>query len=263
MLQVKEIDVYYGNVQALYGITIDARLGKITNLVGSNGAGKTTLMKCISGLLRPASGSIIFNDDAIEMLPPHKIVERGLVQVPEGRKLFPSLSIRENLELGSTHEHTKKKRRESLDYVFQLFPRLLERKNQLAGTLSGGEQQMLAFGRALMALPRVLLLDEPSLGLAPILVRDIFQTVKKINRDGGTILLVEQNVRASLALASWTYVMETGHIITQGRSEDLKGDERIAKAFLGMREKKGGDDDKNTVEVENDRKSKTINEKRR
>jgi branched-chain amino acid transport system ATP-binding protein len=239
MLQVRNLDVYYGNVQALYEINIEAGKGKITNMVGANGSGKTTLMKCISGLLKPKRGLIIFEDEQVENLPPHKIVERGLVQVPEGRKLFPSLTIRENLEMGSIHERAKKRRAQSLEYVYNLFPRLLERRNQLAGTLSGGEQQMLAFGRALMSMPRVLLLDEPSLGLSPIIVKEIFRTVRKINSDGGTILLVEQNVRASLALADWNYVIETGRIVTEGKSKELLENEKVVKAYFGITKREG------------------------
>lgn len=239
MLQVKNLDVYYGNVQALYGINIKAEKGKITNMVGANGSGKTTLMKCISGLLKPERGSITLDEEQVEGLLPHEIVDRGLVQVPEGRKLFPSLTVGENLEMGSIHERAKKRRGESLEYVYNLFPRLLERKNQLAGTLSGGEQQMLAFGRALMSMPRVLLLDEPSLGLSPIIVREIFKTVRKINSDGGSILLVEQNVRASLALADWNYVIETGRIVTQGNSKELLENEKIVKAYFGISKREG------------------------
>ena len=234
MLEVKNLDVYYGKVQALYDINIKVEEGKITNMVGANGSGKTTLMKCISGLLKPERGSITLDEEQVEGLPPHEIVERGIVQVPEGRKLFPSLTVEENLEMGSIHERAKQKRSKSLGHVYDLFPLLLERKHQLAGTLSGGEQQMLAFGRALMSIPKVLLLDEPSLGLSPIVVREIFKTVQKINNDGGTILLVEQNVKASLALADWNYVIETGKVIAEGKSKELIANEKILKAYFGI-----------------------------
>jgi branched-chain amino acid transport system ATP-binding protein len=234
MLQIKNLDVYYGRAQALYGINIQVEEGKITNMVGSNGAGKTTLMRSISGVIKPHRGEILFNNQPIQHLPPHEIVERGLVQVPEGRKLFPSLTVQENLEMGSMHSHAKRRRTETLEHVYTMFPRLAERKAQLAETLSGGEQQMLAFGRALMGLPRVLLLDEPSLGLAPLIVQGIFSTIRNINEKGGTIFMVEQNLRASLALAHWTYVIENGRTVIEGTSEKLLSDEKTIKAYLGI-----------------------------
>jgi len=237
MLKIRDLDFHYGSAQALFGISMEMRAGLITIMFGSNGAGKSTLMRCISGILKPSRGEILLEGQAIEHLPPHAIVERGLVQVPEGRKLFPSLTVHENLEMGSVHRKAKEKRTESLEYVYGLFPRLRERTKQLAQTLSGGEQQMLAFGRALMGLPRVLLLDEPSMGLAPLVVQAIFQTIKKIHSDGGTLFLVEQNLKASLALAQWAYVIENGRIVLEGTSETLLADERTIKAYLGIHKK--------------------------
>ena len=237
MLKIKDLDFHYGSAQALYGINMEMRVGLITIMVGSNGAGKSTLMRCISGIRKPTRGQILLDDQPIETLPPHEVVERGLVQVPEGRKLFPSLTVQENLEMGSVHPQAKEKRAETLEFVYGLFPRLRERQTQLARTLSGGEQQMLAFGRALMGLPRVLLLDEPSMGLAPLVVQAIFQTIKKIHTAGGTIFLVEQNLKASLALAQWAYVIENGRIVLAGTSEQLLADERTIKAYLGIHKK--------------------------
>jgi branched-chain amino acid transport system ATP-binding protein len=237
MLRIKDLDFHYGSAQALYGISMEMRAGLITIMVGSNGAGKSTLMRCISGIIKPSRGQITLEGQSIEHLPPHAIVEKGLVQVPEGRKLFPSLTVQENLEMGSVHHSAKQKRAETLNYVYGLFPRLKERMTQLAQTLSGGEQQMLAFGRALMGLPRVLLLDEPSMGLAPLLVQAIFQTIKKIHTAGGTIFLVEHNLKASLALAQWAYVIENGRIVLEGTSEQLLADERTIKAYLGIHKK--------------------------
>ncbi len=237
MLKIKDLNFHYGNSQALYGITLEMRAGFITIMVGSNGAGKSTLMRCISGILKPSGGEIILEDQSIEHLPPHAIVEKGVVQVPEGRKLFPSLTVQENLEMGSVHRKAKQKRAETIEYVYGLFPRLKERTTQLAQTLSGGEQQMLAFGRALMGLPRVLLLDEPSMGLAPLVVQAIFQAIKKIHAGGGTIFLVEQNLKASLSLAQWAYVIENGRIVLEGTSEQLLTDERTIKAYLGIYKK--------------------------
>ena len=207
---------------------------KIVTIIGANGAGKTTFLKTIAGILRPTSGEIRFLGDRIDHLYPHKIVEKGLVRIPEGRKIFPSLSVLENLELGSYLPKPKAKRPESLEKVFFLFPVLKERSKQLAGTLSGGEQQMLAIGRGIMSLPRLLMLDEPSLGLAPVLVREIFRSVREINQQGTTILLVEQNVFAALDLAHDGYVLENGRIVLKGKSKDLLHNEHIKEAFLGI-----------------------------
>ncbi len=243
MLQVKDVDVFYGHAQALHGITLQVRKGQITAMVGSNGAGKTTMMRCISGVVKPSRGSVLLGNQSIEKLPPHEIVKLGVIQAPEGRKLFKSLTVQENLEMGSTQPHAREKRAETLAYVYQLFPHLAEREKQLAESLSGGEQQMLAFGRALMGLPSVLLLDEPSIGLAPLIVRAIFETIQKINENGGTVFLVEQNLRASLNLAQWGYVIENGRIVLEGTSAQLLADERTVKAYFGTDKKiirKGG-----------------------
>ncbi len=237
MLKIKDLNFHYGSAQALFEISMEMRAGLITIMVGSNGAGKSTLMRCISGIIKPSRGKILLEGQAIGHLPPHAIVEKGVIQVPEGRKLFPSLTVQENLEMGSVHPAARQKRPQTLEYVYGLFPRLKERTTQLAQTLSGGEQQMLAFGRALMGLPRVLLLDEPSMGLAPLLVQAIFQTIKKIHAGGGTIFLVEQNLKASLVLAQWAYVIENGRIVLEGTSEQLLADERTIKAYLGIHRK--------------------------
>jgi branched-chain amino acid transport system ATP-binding protein len=234
LLQVENINTYYSAIQVLRDISFEIQKGEIISMVGANGAGKTTIIKTISGLLSPRSGVIRFLGERIDRHPSHKIVEMGLIQIAEGRKLFPPLSVLENLRLGAFHSSAKKKREESLEKVFKTFPLLAERKNQLAGTLSGGEQQMLAIGRGLMSLPKLLMLDEPSLGLAPMLVREIFQVVTQINRQGTTILLVEQNVRQSLALANRGYVLENGRIVLSGISEDLLNNEHTKKAYLGM-----------------------------
>jgi branched-chain amino acid transport system ATP-binding protein len=208
--------------------------GEIITIVGANGAGKTTLLKTISGILRPTSGEIWFLGKRIDNLSPHHIVEKGLVRIPEGRKLFPSLSVLENLELGSYLPEAKRRRSENLERVFSLFPVLAERSKQSAGTLSGGEQQMLAIGRGLMSQPKLLMLDEPSLGLAPLLVREIFRTIREINQHGTTILLVEQNVFNALDMAHKGYVLETGKIVLQGKSGDLMNNEYIRESYLGV-----------------------------
>ena len=234
LLKVDEINVQYGDVQILHEVTLEVREAEIITIVGANGAGKTTLLKTISGVLRPTSGVIRFLGERIDHLYPHQIVEKGLVRIPEGRKIFPSLSVLENLELGSYLPRPKAKRSESLENVFSLFSVLKERSQQLAGTLSGGEQQMLAIGRGLMSLPRLLMLDEPSLGLAPVLVREIFSTIRDINQHGTTILLVEQNVFNALDMAHEGYVLESGKIVLQGKSQDLLGNEHIKEAYLGV-----------------------------
>jgi branched-chain amino acid transport system ATP-binding protein len=234
LLKVDEINVQYGDVQVLHGVTLEVREAEIITIVGANGAGKTTSLKTIAGILRPTSGEIHFLGERIDHLYPHQIVEKGLVRIPEGRKIFPSLSVLENLELGSYLPRPKAKRSESLENVFSLFSVLKERSQQLAGTLSGGEQQMLAIGRGLMSLPRLLMLDEPSLGLAPVLVREIFSTIRDINQHGTTILLVEQNVFNALDMAHEGYVLENGRIVLKGKSQDLLGDEHIKEAYLGV-----------------------------
>jgi len=234
LLKVDEINVQYGDVQVLHEVTLGVSQQEIVTIVGANGAGKTTSLKTIAGILRPTSGEIHFLGERIDHLYPHQIVEKGLVRIPEGRKIFPSLSVLENLELGSYLPRPKAKRSESLENVFSLFSVLKERSQQLAGTLSGGEQQMLAIGRGLMSLPRLLMLDEPSLGLAPVLVREIFSTIRDINQHGTTILLVEQNVFNALDMAHEGYVLENGRIVLKGKSQDLLGDEHIKEAYLGV-----------------------------
>jgi len=233
-LKADEINVQYEDMHVLQEVTMEIDQQKIVTIVGANGAGKTTFLKTIAGILRPTSGEIRFLGDRIDHLYPHKIVEKGLVRIPEGRKIFPSLSVLENLELGSYLPKPKAKRSESLEKVFFLFPVLKERSKQLAGTLSGGEQQMLAIGRGIMSLPRLLMLDEPSLGLAPVLVREIFRSVREINKQGTTILLVEQNVFTALDLAHDGYVLENGRIVLKGKSKDLLHNEHIKEAFLGI-----------------------------
>jgi branched-chain amino acid transport system ATP-binding protein len=208
--------------------------GEIVTVVGANGAGKSTLLKNISRLVKPDSGSITFNGQDLTRMPSHRVVEAGLVQVPEGRRIFPEMTVMENLRMGSYVKGTRKDREKNVEWVFELFPRLKEREKQLGGTMSGGEQQMLAIARGLMANPKVLLLDEPSLGLSPLLVKNIFDIITGINRQGVTILLVEQNVYQSLRIAHRAYVMETGRVVLTGRGEDLLNDEHVKKAFLGM-----------------------------
>ena len=234
MLKVEGINTFYFSVQVLRDVSFQIREGEIVSVVGANGAGKTTMIKTISGLLSPRSGSILFLGERIDCLPSNKIVEKGLVQIPEGRKLFQPLTVLENLRLGAFQKVAKLKRTETLEKVFAIFPRLKERTQQLAGTLSGGEQQMLAIGRGLMSLPKLLMLDEPSLGLAPLLVKEIFQVITGINCQGTTILLVEQNIKQSLALASRGYVLENGRIVLSGSSEELLQNEHTRKAYLGM-----------------------------
>ena len=234
LVEINEINVSYGDVQVLHEVVLEVREGEVVTIVGANGAGKSTLLKTIAGILRATSGEIQFLGERIDHLSPHQIVEKGLVRIPEGRKIFPSLSVLENLELGSYLPKAKAKRSESLEKVFSLFPVLKERFQQLAGTLSGGEQQMLAIGRGLMSLPRLLMLDEPSLGLAPLLVREIFRTVREINQQGTTILLVEQNVFNALDMAHEGYVLENGRIVLQGKSRDLLANEYIKESYLGV-----------------------------
>jgi len=233
-LSVEGIEVRYGDALALFGVSLEVKQGEIVSLVGANGAGKTTALKAISGLLKPRSGQILFAGNRLNDLPAHSIVNLGIVQIPEGRQLFPYMTTLENLELGSYTPEARKRFDDSLGQVFELFPLLKERKGQLAGTLSGGEQQMLAIGRGLMANPRLLMLDEPSLGLAPMMVKSIFAAIEAINRQGTTILLVEQDVQKSLALARRGYVMENGRITLQGEAKELLSNEHLRKAYLGI-----------------------------
>lgn len=234
LLQVSEINVQYGDVEVLREVTVEVPEQEIVSIVGANGAGKSALLKTISGILRPSSGEIWLFGERIDHLYTHQIVEKGLVRIPEGRKIFPTMSVLENLELGSYLSDAKAKRSESLEKVLSLFPILKDRLGQAAGTLSGGEQQMLAIGRGLMSLPTVLMLDEPSLGLAPILVREIFDTVREINQHGTTILLVEQNVFNALDMANEGYVLENGRVVLKGNSRDLLANEYIKESYLGL-----------------------------
>lgn len=233
MLEIKEIDVYYGAIQALKKLSFNVEEGSIVTLIGANGAGKTTTLKTISGLLRPKSGSIYFKNQDITKTAPEKIVGLGISQVPEGRRVFPTMSVMENLEMGAYLRRDKKNVADDMENVFMRFPRLKERQKQMAGTLSGGEQQMLAIGRALMARPALMLMDEPSMGLAPLLVKEIFSIIKEINDRGTTILLVEQNAHMALSIANQAYVIETGEIVLTGSAQDLLSSEEVKKAYLG------------------------------
>jgi branched-chain amino acid transport system ATP-binding protein len=234
LLELRGVEVAYGDLPALRDVSVSLEAGETLSVVGANGAGKTTMLRAISGLMRPRAGQILLDGERLDSLPSHAIVGRGVVQVPEGRKIFPSLTVLENLELGSYIAAAKARRREGLEQVFGLFPRLKERESQAAGTMSGGEQQMLAIGRALMACPRVLMLDEPSLGLAPIMVREIFRIIGEINRLGMTVLLVEQNTRQALALSQRGYVLENGRVVLEGSGAELLGNEHVRRAYLGM-----------------------------
>jgi len=233
LISVQDLRAGYGDIEVVKGISFAVDEGAIATIVGANGAGKTTTMRALSGIIRPR-GEILFAGERIEAQPSHEIVRRGLVMVPEGRCLFPSLTVMENLELGSFQSHAKARRRQSLERVLSVFPRLGERKDQKAGTLSGGEQQMVAIGRALMSLPRLLLLDEPSLGLAPVVVQTMFEVIREINADGTTVLLVEQNVRHALAISTQAWVIENGEIVISGSGEEVLGNEHTRKAYLGM-----------------------------
>ena len=233
MLEVKDLEVYYGAIHAVKGISLRVEDGQIVTLIGSNGAGKSTTLHTISGLIKPRSGNILFDGTDITGTPAHKIVASGLVQVPEGRHVFANMSVMENLDMGAYLRKDKDGIEKDKKKVFELFPRLFERKNQLSGTVSGGEQQMLAMGRALMERPRVLLLDEPSMGLAPLLVKEIFSIIKTINEEGTTVLLVEQNANMALSIADYAYVLETGRITLSGPAADLSASEAVRKAYLG------------------------------
>src|SRR5574341_2305404 len=233
MLELKDVHTYYGNIHALKGISLKVDDGEIVTLIGSNGAGKSTTLRTIQGIIRPRSGTIILDGVALEKLPPHELVARGVAQSPEGRLIFPRMTVMENLEMGAYARKDKDGIKQDLDRVFALFPRLKERISQKGGTLSGGEQQMLATGRALMARPRVMLLDEPSMGLAPILVEQIFKIIEELNQQGTTILLVEQNARMALSIAHRGYVLQTGEIHLQGPAAQLREDEEVRKTYLG------------------------------
>ena len=231
MLKLENIHTFYGPIEALKGVDIEIRKGEIVCIIGNNGAGKSTTLMTISGILKPRSGTIAFAEERITGVPPYRIVRMGISQVPEGRRIFPKLTVKENLEMGAFPIRGDKKA--SLEFVYNLFPVLKDRHMQLGGTLSGGEQQMLAIGRALMSRPKLLLLDEPSLGLAPIIASKIFKTIREINREGVTVLLVEQNARAAMKLSGRGYVLENGRVALEGTSEDLLSDEQVRKAYLG------------------------------
>ena len=233
LLKIENLSVFYGVIEAIKNISFEVNEGEIIALIGANGAGKTTILHTISGLVPAKSGSITFDGKEITKMPAHKIVKMGIAQVPEGRRIFAQLSVYENLKLGAFTRNNPAESAETLEMVYTRFPRLKERRNQVAGTLSGGEQQMLAMGRALMSKPRIMLLDEPSMGLSPILVSEIFDIIKSINQSGTTVLLVEQNAKKALSIANHAYVLETGKIVLGGKASDLINDEGVRKAYLG------------------------------
>ncbi len=234
LLELENVHTYYGIIHALKGVSLTVEEAEIVSLIGGNGAGKSTTLKTISGILLPREGKIRLAGEDLAELKPHEIVSRGVVHVPEGRRVFAEMSVGENLQMGAFVSTDNQKNAENLERVYTLFPRLKERRRQLGGTLSGGEQQMLAMGRALMANPKVLLLDEPSMGLAPVLVDSIFDTIQELNKAGTTILLVEQNARVALQIATRGYVIETGEIVLSGSAEKLRSDETVQKAYLGI-----------------------------
>ncbi|CAB4685326.1 MAG: ATP-binding cassette domain-containing protein [Actinobacteria bacterium] len=233
MLKIENLEVAYGNIKAIKGISLEVNQGEIVTLIGSNGAGKSTTLRAISGILKPRSGSITFNGERIDGVEGHEIVAKGICQSPEGRRIFPKMTVDENLDLGAFLRNDKNEIANDRQRVLELFPRLQERIDQKAGTMSGGEQQMLAVGRALMGSPKLLLLDEPSMGLAPVLVEMIFETIEKINKQGTTILLVEQNALAALNVADRAYVLESGSIKMSGKAKDLISNDEVTKAYLG------------------------------
>ena len=233
MLRIENLDFSYGDLQVLWGVSLQVNQGEIVTVLGSNGAGKSTTLRNVSRLVRPSRGSITFEGKDLVKLESHQVVELGIVQVPEGRRIFPEMTVLENLRMGSFVKATRPDRQRNIERAFSLFPRLAERQKQLGGTLSGGEQQMLAIGRGLMTNPRLLLLDEPSLGLSPLFVKNIFEIIKEINRQGITILLVEQNVFQSLRISHRAYVLETGRVVLSGTGEELLGNEHVKRAFLG------------------------------
>jgi branched-chain amino acid transport system ATP-binding protein len=234
MLKIEMVSAQYGDIKVLWEASIEISSKEMVTMVGSNGSGKTTLINTIMGLMHPTSGRIEFLGEPIHQMPPHKIVERGISLIPEGRKLFPDMTVLENLELGAYFPNARKKIPQTLRWVFELFPRLKERKAQLAGTLSGGEQQMVTVGRGLMSLPQLLLIDEPSMGLAPIVVAELFRTIRRINQEGMTVFLVEQNARQAMEISDRAYVLENGRIVREGKSKDLLKDDEIRKAYLGL-----------------------------
>jgi branched-chain amino acid transport system ATP-binding protein len=234
VLEIKNIDVFYGDVQVIWDVSFDVKKGEIVALIGANGAGKSTILRTISGILRPKKGEILFENHPIYKVDPFRLIELGIAHVPEARRLFVEMTVEENLDMGSLKGEGKANREKTKKEVFELLPRLKERRRQLAGTLSGGEQQMLAVARGLMSRPKLQMFDEPSLGLAPLLVRDVFNTIRKINREGTTILIVEQNVKQTLLVANRGYVLETGKITDQGTGESLLKNEHVKTAYLGV-----------------------------
>jgi branched-chain amino acid transport system ATP-binding protein len=234
MLKVSGIDVFYGDLQVLWDVSFEVREKEILVLVGANGAGKSTTLKTISGLLKPRKGSIEFDGVRLDQLSPDKVIGQGVVHVPEARRLFREMSVEENLIMGSLSPEAKKKRTQTMEWVYELFPRMKERRKQAAGTMSGGEQQMCAIGRGLMALPKILMFDEPSLGLSPILVQEVFQIAKRINKEGVTVMLVEQNVRQTLAMCDRAYVLENGRVVLEGTGNELSNDPHVKEAYLGI-----------------------------
>ena len=235
VLKIENLETYYGKVAALRGINFEVRSGQIVTILGSNGAGKTTTLRTVSGILPPSAGKVVFMGEDITRMPPHEIVRRGLIHLPEGRRIFKDLTVTENLELGSFSLKDDVERKRRIDSVFDRFPILGRRSRQIGGTLSGGEQQMLAIGRGLMGAPKLLLMDEPSMGIAPLVVRDIANIIRRLHQDGTPILLVEQNAKMALNLADYGYVLDIGEIVVQGPGKDLKNDENVVKAYLGGR----------------------------
>ena len=234
MLKVSGIDVFYGDLQVLWDVSFEVLEKEILVLVGANGAGKSTTLKTISGLLKPRKGTIEFDGVRLDQLSPDKVIGQGVVHVPEARRLFREMSVEENLIMGSLSPEAKKKRYETMDWVYELFPRMKERRKQAAGTMSGGEQQMCAIGRGLMALPKIMMFDEPSLGLSPILVQEVFEIAKRINKEGVTVMLVEQNVRQTLAMCDRAYVLENGRVVLEGTGKNLMDDPHVKEAYLGI-----------------------------
>lgn len=233
MLEIKDLNVYYGMIQAIKGISFQVNEGEVIALIGANGAGKTTILHAVTGLVPAKSGSIVFEGTDITRIPAHKIVSMGMAHVPEGRRVFAQLSVYQNLKMGAYTRKDKEEIEKTLEMVYERFPRLKERKNQLAGTLSGGEQQMLAMGRALMSHPKIILMDEPSMGLSPIFVNEIFNIIQEVSAGGTTVLLVEQNAKKALSIADRAYVLETGRITLEGKANKLMNDESVKKAYLG------------------------------
>jgi len=234
VLEIKNIDVFYGDVQVVWDVSFEVKKGEVVALIGANGAGKSTTLKTISGILRPRKGEILFEGTPVHKIEAYKLIEKGMALCPEARRLFVEMTVEENLDMGSLKGKAKKQRKKTKEMLFELFPRLRERRRQLAGTLSGGEQQMVAIGRGLMALPKLLMFDEPSIGLAPILVREIFNVMKRIREEGTTVLIVEQNVKQTLAIAERAYVLESGKLVMQGTGVALLNDEHVRTAYLGV-----------------------------